>query len=244
VHQHFPNRTSLSAKNRYSILKRKQEGTASGSASPQHARTNTGSSSSYSPPTYSSTSLSPNPYLGVAATPSTTAFPTPESDFSPADWMAFSGTGTDELLQQSLTPVAGADGWYQHDGLAVSTDLSRQTGQDSNLEPSNWTTADWTAAISSTAWPTPSFETSSGAGDSQLQLQMNFASTAGYEVAGYPTQGQPATAPWYGYEDALGLCQPDGHERVINQEMYGSGNALGGQAGMNDWDGAYSTGTW
>jgi len=92
VHQHFPNRTSLAAKNRYSILRRKQD----------HNNNNTSPSSSSkvkvvaaATSSTSTPSLTSSPYLGLdffggggggmlPATPSTTACTTPEPEFAAA----------------------------------------------------------------------------------------------------------------------------------------------------------------
>ncbi|KAK4234204.1 transcriptional activator Myb [Achaetomium macrosporum] len=114
VHQHFPNRTSLSAKNRYNILRRKQEGGLSRTSSLRR------------------------PYLSLPTTPSTTACTTPEPELASEDWMTLTETDVDDLVFQS-SQIAGADGWPPLD-VQPSPHPSLRIGDDSDSGSGNWTT--------------------------------------------------------------------------------------------------------
>ncbi|KAK0737380.1 hypothetical protein B0T21DRAFT_163275 [Apiosordaria backusii] len=138
VHKHFPNRTSLSAKNRYSILQRKQENASKSSSKKSSAAYSAASSPSPGP------SLS---YLGTPSIASSTSTPEPESY---PDWFVNSqptNSGMDFSLDQGYSQP---NGWYQGGTMSTSHSPSPQLGV--NLE--------WTD--SSTTWSSPDMSFSQG----------------------------------------------------------------------------------
>ncbi|KAK3311050.1 uncharacterized protein B0T15DRAFT_507647 [Chaetomium strumarium] len=151
VHQHFPNRTPLSAKNRYNILRRKQEGGLSRASSLRRADSRHSTHSSWT------STPSSSPYLSVPTTPSTTACTTPEPEFASEDWMTFAETDLDNFVFQS-SHTAGADGWFSPE-VGASSQPSLQTVDDSNPRSGNWTTAN----SATCQWPAYGFDSGSAA---------------------------------------------------------------------------------
>ncbi|KAK4230990.1 hypothetical protein QBC38DRAFT_276906 [Podospora fimiseda] len=138
VHTHFPNRTSLAAKNRYSILQRKQENAS-------RARNGTHKSS-----------CSPNSNLSVPVfTPCpSTAATTPEPDLvnSQPEWTGVWDAEIDDFFQQSFASQP-AEGWYS-DSISSSTHTpSPQLGTDMDWNSPSTT---WSSPTPSTFAPSPS----------------------------------------------------------------------------------------
>ncbi|KAK4673916.1 hypothetical protein QC763_116130 [Podospora pseudopauciseta] len=138
VHKHFPNRTSLSAKNRYSILQRKQENASK-------------SSSKKSAITYSTASSpSPGPSLNYLSPPSiaSSSTSTPEPESYP-EWFINSGNSQPSnmdfgSLDQGYSQPGG---WYQGGAMSTSHSPSPQLG-GAGLE---WTTT----GSSDKTWSSP-----------------------------------------------------------------------------------------
>jgi myb proto-oncogene protein len=223
VHQHFPNRTSLAAKNRYSILRRKQERPSSRSSSVRRAKSKVNSATS-------TPSLCSSPYLGVPTTPSTSALSTPEPEFAPDDWMALTEAEIDELLYQSGHLSVG-DGWHSS-GTHTSASPSPQIGGDLELGTRDWSTGGSTQQ----SWmqPQPGFD--STVVDPQIQT----TSAAGYD--GYYAQGQPTEAMGYGY-NMTGMYHNNA-QTLPHQGLYDTSGGLISQGGMGQWQGGYTTGSW
>jgi myb proto-oncogene protein len=222
VHQHFPNRTSLAAKNRYSILRRKQEGLSSRSSSVRRAKSKVNSASS-------TPTLSPSPYLGVPMNPSTSALSTPEPEFASDDWMALTEAEIDELLYQSAHLSVG-DGWYPSEA-GTSASPSPQIGCDLDAGAGDWNASGSTEQ----AWMQPH----AGFDSALIDPLMQAASAAGYD--GCFTQGQQAEVVGFGY-GTMGMYQ-SGAQAVPHQGLYDTSGGLISQPGMGQWPGGYNTGT-
>ncbi|KAK0671485.1 hypothetical protein QBC41DRAFT_56961 [Cercophora samala] len=139
VHKHFPNRTSLSAKNRYSILQRKQENASKSS----YKKTTPAYSAASSP--------SPGPNLNYLSPPSIasscTSTPEPESY---SDW--FVNSSSSQPANNSGMEFGSLDqgysqcsGWYQGGTMSTSHSPSPQLG----------TGLEWTTDSSGTTWSSP-----------------------------------------------------------------------------------------
>jgi len=146
VHKNFPNRTSLAAKNRYSILQRKQGNAARASGSKMQKSPAASSAPSPSP--------SPNPNLCVPTfTPCpSTAGTTPEPDFSNSQpqWMGLSDAEIDNIFEQSFAPPS--EGWYS-ESIASSLNSSPQLGADMDW---NGPSTTWGSSTPSLFAPSPS----------------------------------------------------------------------------------------
>ncbi|KAK3298708.1 Homeodomain-like protein [Chaetomium fimeti] len=248
VHQHFPNRTSLAAKNRYSILQRKQDGGGGGggsrsnsssrgsSAVRHHTRARIRPSPSASASATPSLSSSPGPYLGVATTPSTTALSTPEPEFLGVgeEWMALTAAEVDEMLyrgaaQQGL-PVGGGGLDYEYGfgpeaGWVAAGGSSQQQDQQNQHQ----------------AWMQQQDGFDVGLVDPQIQT----CSAVGYGDAGYYAQGQQQQleAPGYGY-NMLGVYQNEVQIQVTQPGMYDGSSGLVSQGQMGSWQGGYNAEGW
>ncbi|KAK4170434.1 hypothetical protein QBC43DRAFT_197677 [Cladorrhinum sp. PSN259] len=181
VHKHFPNRTSLAAKNRYSILQRKQENASRASGSIYKSTT-------------ASPSPSPNPNLGVPIfTPCpSTAATTPEPDFctSQPQWMV-SDAEIDGFLQQSFNSQT-SEGWYAESIGSSTHTPSPQLGAD----------LDWNSPSTSWSSPPPSTFAPSPSPLCQAATYVPLESTQ----QSFQTLPTPATAP--SSYNMLGIYQP------------------------------------
>jgi len=236
VHQNFPNRTSLAAKNRYTILLRKQENSGgsssiSRSSSARHARSAAGAvaaAAAAARSAASTPSLSSSPYLGVATTPlSFTALSTPEPEFAPAmgqDWMGLSETEIDELLSQGM----GVDEeWF----------TSPQIGGvlDPSFGPPGWMATGADSSQQHWSQQQTSFDCSPV--DSQTQTG---SEDVGY--GGYYGQCQQMQAPGYGY-NMLGVYQGEAQAQMPYQGTYATSGGLVAQSREN-WQAGYNTAGW
>ncbi|KAH6854764.1 hypothetical protein B0I37DRAFT_388661 [Chaetomium sp. MPI-CAGE-AT-0009] len=222
VHQHFPNRTSLAAKNRYSILRRKQEGGSSsrGSSSVRHARARAATGGLSSAPT--TPSLSSSPYLDVATTPSTTALSTPEPEFLgiDEDWMALTPAEMDEMLYQGSQGLSAGGG-----GLARRRVGWAATGAGSQQPQQQQQT-----------WIQPQDGFDASLVDPQIQT--------GHEGYYAQEQQQQLEAPGFGYNNMLGLYQSEVQIQVTQPGMYDGSSGLVSQGQMGSWQGGYNAGGW
>ncbi|KAK3991229.1 hypothetical protein QBC44DRAFT_237322 [Cladorrhinum sp. PSN332] len=193
VHKYFPNRTSLAAKNRYSILQRKQDNASRASGSAQKS-------------TASSPRHSPNSNLGVPVfTPCpSTAATTPEPEFSNSQpqWMSLSEAEIDDFLQQSFASQP-AEGWYS-DSISSTHTPSPQLGTDMDWNSPSTT---WSSPAPSTFAPSPSPLCQAAAYVPLEPTQQAFQ-----------TLPVPAAAP-SSYNNMLGVYQPSDCQSMVYSQQ-------------------------
>ena len=239
VHRHFPNRTSLSAKNRYSILRRKQ--TTAGS-SPKKSSNNSSPSVSTTRFTPSS-SISSNSFLNIPTTPSsvsrsTSATPEPDSLDMEAlnfDWMALTETEVDELLYQG------------HQMGPLSATASPQIGYDSSFDSAPGNTSWAASSTTTTAWaPSPNlgFDPNVAGGLTQPPAAQSHAEFHDYTQQQQQSQLQERSqGVGYGY-NMPGVYQTGYQTQRTGEITYdmGSNGLMTHQTGMGSWHAGYGTG--
>ncbi|EAQ89485.1 hypothetical protein CHGG_06104 [Chaetomium globosum CBS 148.51] len=255
VHQHFPARTSLAAKNRYSILRRKQDGlptstsTSRGSSSVRHAKARTPGGVSRSPaPAPATPSLSSSPYLGVVATPSTTALSTPEPEVlggggggggvQGGDWMALAAAEIDEMLYRGAQGMGIGGGELDLD-MELELDLDRGFGGLST---------GWVQQQQPQGYQYQGLDSCQQAGGFDASLVDPRMQQEGYGNGEYyAAQGQQQLGVGgYGYDGSnmLGVYQGGVQIQVTQPGMYDGSSGLVGQSQMGSWQGGYAAGGW
>ncbi|KAH6628169.1 hypothetical protein F5144DRAFT_604365 [Chaetomium tenue] len=257
VHQHFPARTSLAAKNRYSILRRKQDGlptstpTSRGSSSVRHAKSRTpGLSRSPAPAT---PSLSSSPYLGVVATPSTTALSTPEPEVLggggggvQGDWMALAAAEIDEMLYRGAQGmVIGGEELDLDLDMDMELDLDR--GFVGGLS-TGWVQQQQQCQQQQQEYQYQGLGSCQQAGGFDASLVDPRMQQEGYGNGEYyAAQGQQQLGvAGYGYDGSnmLGVYQGGVQIQVTQPGMYDGSSGLVSQGQMGSWQGGYTAGGW
>lgn len=252
MHQHFPARTSLAAKNRYSILRRKHDGipasSSRGSSSVRHAKSSSSSripnggrscaSASATPP------LSSSPYLGVTTTPSTTALSTPEPEFAgvEGDWMALAAAEIDEMLYRGSQGVAGGgEEWFGTAAPSPSPSPIPLMGGGELDQGFGGLSAGW---VQQQQQYQSMGQQQAGFDASLVDPRM---CQGGFGNGEYYAQGQQELeVPGYEYNNnnMLGVYQGEVQIQVTQPGMYDGSSGLVSQGQVGSWQGGYTAAGW